>query len=187
MERPGLPMVSLALLLPAGSAGDPANAPGLASMTADMLDEGSGDRSAIELQEALARIGAELDTETGPDSVVLSLSLLDRFVPQGLGILSDIVVRPRLGAADFERVRTLRINRIRQLKDLPGVNAEAVFTSALYGTHPYGHLSIGSSASLSGMTADGVARFHRLQYDPSRATIVAVGAIEGASFARYAE
>ena len=187
VERPGLPMVSLALLLPAGSAGDPGNAPGLASMTADMLDEGSGERSAIEMQEALARIGAELDTETGSDSVVLSLSLLDRFVPQGLRLLSDIVVRPRLGAADFERVRTLRINRIRQLKDLPGVNAEAVFSSALYGTHPYGHLSIGSSASLSGMTADDVARFHRLQYDPSRATLVAVGAVDGAAVARYAD
>jgi len=185
--RRGLPMVSLALLLPAGSACDPAERPGLASMTADMLDEGSGDRSAIEMQEELARIGAELDTETGPDSVVLALSLLERFVPQGLRILSDIVVRPRLGEPDFERVRTLRANRIRQLRDLPGVNAEAVFTRALYGAHPYGHLSIGSSVSLAGMKPDDVTRFHRLQYDPSRATLVAVGAIDSAAVARYAQ
>ena len=187
VERRGLPMVSLALLLPAGSACDPAERAGLASLTADMLDEGSGERSAIEMQEELARIGAELDTETGPDSVVLSISLLERFVPQGLCILSDIVVRPRLGAPDFERVRTLRANRIRQLKDLPGVNAEAIFTRALYGAHPYGHLSIGSSASLSAMNADDVAGFHRAQYDPSRATLIAVGAMDGASVARYVE
>ena len=156
-------------------------------MTADMLDEGSGDRSAIEMQEELARIGAELDTETGPDSVVLAIPLLERFVPQGLRILSDIVVRPRLGAADFDRVRTLRANRIRQLKDLPGVNAEAVFTRALYGAHPYGHLSIGSSASLAGMSTGDVAAFHRTRYEPSRATLIAVGALDGASVARYAE
>ena len=186
VERRGLPMVSLALLLPAGSACDPAERPGLASMTADMLDEGSGDRSAIEMQEELARIGAELDTETGPDSVVLAISVLDRFVPLGLQLLSDIVVRPRLGAADFERVRTLRANRIRQLKDVPGVNAEAVFARALYGAHPYGHLSIGSSASLAGMDTSNVTGFHRLHYDPSRATLIAVGAIDGAAFARQA-
>ena len=101
-------MVSLVLVLPAGSALDPEDRPGLASLTADMLDEGSGDRSAIEMQEALARIGADSIPKPGPDSVVLSLSLLDRFVPLGLQLLSDIVVRPRLGAADFERVRTLR-------------------------------------------------------------------------------
>jgi zinc protease len=180
-------MVSLALLLPAGSALDPEDRPGLASMTADMLDEGSDHRTAIEMQEALARIGAELDTETGPDSVVLSLLLLERFVPQGLQLLADIVVRPRLGAPDFERVRTLRTNRIRQLRDVPGVNAEAVFARALYGTHPYGHLSIGSSASLAGMSVEEVAAFHRRQYDPSRATLIAVGAVESAAFAHCAD
>ena len=187
VERHGLPMVSLALLLPAGSALDPDGRPGLASMTADMLDEGSGDRSAIEMQEALARIGAELDTETGPDSVVLSLSLLERFVPQGLQLLSDIVVSPRLGAPDFERVRTLRANRIRQLRDVPGVNAEAVFARALYGPHPYGHLSIGSSASLARMDVGEVVGFHGDRYDPSRATLIAVGAMDSARFARHAE
>jgi predicted Zn-dependent peptidase len=187
VRRAGLPMVSLALVLPVGSALDPGSRPGLASLTADMLDEGSGDRSAIEMQEALARIGTELDTETGPDSVVLSLSLLDRFVPQGLQLLADIAVRPRLGDADFERVRTLRANRIRQLRDVPGVNAEAVFARALYGSHPYGHLSIGSSASLAAMDGRDVAGFHRLQYDPSRATLIAVGAIDSATFARQAE
>ena len=187
VERHGLPMVSLALLLPAGSALDPDERPGLASMTADMLDEGSGDRSAIEMQEALARIGAELDTETGPDSVVLSLSLLERFVPQGLQLLSDIVVSPRLGAPDFERVRTLRANRIRQLRDVPGVNAEAVFARALYGPHPYGHLPIGSGASLARMDVDEVGGFHGEQYNPSRATLIAVGAMDSARFARHAE
>lgn len=187
VERRGLPMVSLALVLPSGSAIDPETQPGLASMTADMLDEGSADRSAIEMQEALARIGTELETDAGHDSVVLSLSLLDRFVPQGLQILSDIVVRPRLAALDFERVRTLRTNRIRQLKDVPGVNAEAVFARALYGSRPYGHLSIGSSASLAAMAPTDVARFHLQQYVPSHATLIAVGAIDAPTFARQAE
>jgi predicted Zn-dependent peptidase len=187
VDRPGLPIVSIALLLPAGSALDPDEQPGLASMTADMLDEGSGDRSAIEMQEALARIGAELDTETGSDSVVLSLSLLERFVPRGLQLLADVVTRPRLDAPDFERVRTLRTNRIKQLRDVPGVNAESVFARAVYGTHPYGHLSIGSSVSLAGMTPGDVTGFHRLQYDPSRATLVAVGALQGDTFAGHAE
>ncbi|MGE5200282.1 MAG: M16 family metallopeptidase, partial [Rhodospirillaceae bacterium] len=127
VERRGLPMVSLALVLPAGSALDPDDRPGLASLTADMLDEGSGGRSAIEMQEALARIGAELDTELGPDSVVLSLSVLDRFVPEALRLLADIAAGPQLAEPDVERVRTLRTNRIRQMRDLPGVNAEAVF------------------------------------------------------------
>ncbi len=180
-------MVSLALVLPAGSALDPGDRPGLASLTADMLDEGSDTRSAIEMQEALARIGAELDTEAGPDSVVLSLSLLERFVPQGLRLLADIAVRPRLDPSDFDRVRTLRINRIRQLRDVPGVVADAVFLRELFGAHPYGHLTIGSGASLAEMHPGDVAGFHRLRYDPARAMLIGVGALDSAGFARDAE
>jgi zinc protease len=180
-------MVSLALVLPAGSASDPHHRPGLASLAADMLDEGSGDRSALEIQEALARIGTELDTDVGPDSVVLSLSLLDRFVPDALALLADIVVGPRLDPADLDRVRTLRLNRIRQLRDVPGVNAEVVFAREVYGSHPYGHLTIGTSGSLAEVTQADVAGFHRRHYVPARAVLVAAGAIEEETFARQAE
>jgi zinc protease len=184
VERRGLPVASVVLVLPVGAALDPDDKPGLAAMTADMLDEGSGDRSAIEMQESLARIGTELDTEVGPDALILSLTLLERFVPEGLGLLADITVRPRLDPADFDRVRTLRVNRLRQLRDVPGVNAELVFLQSLYGTRAYGHLPIGSSSSLARMQASDVVEFHRSAYDPARATLIGVGAIAPDGFAR---
>jgi predicted Zn-dependent peptidase len=187
VERRGLPLVSIALLLPAGSALDPPGQSGLAALTADMIDEGSGDRSAIQMQEAFARIGAELDTETGPDSVLLSLSVLERFVPEGLQLLADIAARPRLAGADVERVRTLRMNRLRQLKDIPGVNAEAVLLKAVYGPLAYGHLPIGSTTSLASLTREDVARFHLSRYDAAGATLIGVGATSPDAFARQAD
>ena len=66
-----VPVVALMLLVRRGAADDPPGKEGLAAMTADMLDEGSGDRSAIEMHEALARIGAQLDTDIGSDAAVL--------------------------------------------------------------------------------------------------------------------
>ena len=44
---------------------------GLAAVTADMLDEGSGALSAIEMHEALARIGAQLDIDIGSDATLV--------------------------------------------------------------------------------------------------------------------
>jgi zinc protease len=166
------------LLLPAGAALDPATTPGLAAITADMLDEGSGDRSAIEMQEALARIGTDLDTEAGPDAVVLSMTLVDRFLPDSLRLLADIVCRPRLGATDVTRVRDLRMNRLRQIKDAPGANAEAVFSRALYGAHAYGHLPIGTSASLERIGVADIRAFHASAYQPAHATMIVVGAAD---------
>lgn len=186
VERRGLPIVSLALVLPAGSAVDPPGRPGLASLAADMLDEGSGDRSAVGIQEALSRIGTELDTEVGPDSAVLSLSLLDRFLPDALRLLADIAVRPRLDRSDLERVRTLRLNRIRQLRDVPGVNAEIVFAREIFGAHPYGHLTIGTSAALGVMEQADVIAFHGRHFVPARGMLIAAGRLDVDTFTRHA-
>ncbi len=187
IERRGLPLVSLVLVVPAGSAADPPDAPGLAALTADMLDEGSGVRSAVEIHEALSRLGAELDTAIGPDAVELSLTVLDRFVPDALELLSDIVARPRLAEADLERVRALRAHRLQQLRSVPAACAEAVFLRAVFGDHAYGHWPSGSSAAVSAINRQDVAAFHAAHYDPARATLAAVGAAPADALARAVE
>jgi zinc protease len=58
VHHPQVPLVALTFLIRRGASSDPAGKDGLAAVTADMLDEGSGDRSAIEIHEGLARLGA---------------------------------------------------------------------------------------------------------------------------------
>jgi zinc protease len=175
VEHRGVPVVSFLLLLSRGSACDPAERTGLAALTADMLDEGSGDRSALDIEDALAGIGAQFETEVGSDATVLSLLTLPRFSAQALSLLSDIVTRPRLERADFERVRELRLNRLRQLRDLAPAVADLALARLLYGGHPYGRLPIGTLAGLESASLDDVAWFHGTVWQPSQATIVAAG------------
>ena len=78
-EHRDVPVLSCILLLSSGSAEDPPAREGLAALTADMLDEGSGSRSALDIEDALSRLGAQLDTEVGSDAAVLSLLTLSRF------------------------------------------------------------------------------------------------------------
>src|SRR5439155_859381 len=126
-------------------------------VTADMLDEGSGERSAIEMHEALARLGAQFDTDIGSDATVASVTVLSRFAERALALLSDIVARPAIRESDFTRVRQLRLHRLTQLRDMPGAVADRAFLKLLYGAHPYGHSPIGSETSLAAMSvaADG--------------------------------
>jgi predicted Zn-dependent peptidase len=79
---------------------------------------------------------------------------------------------------DFARIRQLRLDRLRQLRDLPPAVAERAFLRLLYGDHPYGHLAIGSDQSLRAVGIDDVRAFHRRAYRPGRATLVAVGALD---------
>ena len=83
VRHAAVPVVTSILLIRRGSASDPTGLEGLAAITLDMLDEGSGGRSAIEMHEALARLGAQFDTDIGADASALSVTTLSRFAGRG--------------------------------------------------------------------------------------------------------
>src|SRR5206468_8344334 len=93
VRHASVPVVTCILLLKSGSASDPPGKEGLAAISVDMLDEGSGHQSAIEMHEALARIGAHFDSEIGSDGAALSVTMLSRFVERGLAIVGDMIAR----------------------------------------------------------------------------------------------
>jgi zinc protease len=186
VHRPEVPVISTMLLIRRGSAGDPPGKEGLAAMTADMLDEGSGGRSAIDIHEALARIGAQFDTDIGSDATLVSLTTLSRAADRGIGLLADIVARPALMEADFARVRQLRLHRLAQLRDSPSAVAERTFVRLLYGSHPYGHTPVGHEQALASMNIDDVRAFHDIAIRPSVSTLVAVGDCEHVEIERMA-
>lgn len=172
-----IPVVTFALLILRGAAADPTDKPGLAATTADMLDEGSGERSALEMHEAIARLGAQLETDIAADAMVIGLTVLGRFADRALALLADTVVRPALREDDFGRVRQLRLNRLTQLRDIPGAVADRAFFKLLYGDQPYGHTPVGTEQALASMTVDDVRAFHGGAIRPSAAILIAVGAL----------
>jgi zinc protease len=175
VEHRDVPVLSFVLLSSAGSAEDPQGRQGLAAMTADMLDEGSGSRSALDIEDALSRLGAQMDTEVGSDAAVLSLLTLARHCDAALGLLADMVARPRLSDEDFERVKQLRLTRLSQLRDVPPVVADRLLTRLLYPSHPYGHLPLGLASTLKAVTPEDVRACHARAWHPSRLTLIAVG------------
>jgi predicted Zn-dependent peptidase len=175
IEHHEVPLITYFVLLPVGSSQDPPDHPGLAAITGDLLDEGSGDLDALAVHEALGRIGAHLDTEIGADATLLEMTTLEQHAPRALDLLASMIRAPRLEPRDFERVRELRLNRLTQLRDLPPAVADRVFTQLLYREHPYGHLPIGTEGSLRAMALDDVVEFHQRAYVPAHATVIAVG------------
>ncbi len=170
-----VPVVCAVLLVPCGTAADPGDRPGLAAFTADLLDEGSAGHSAIEVSEALARLGADLDVDVGPDAITMALTIMTRFLRPGLALLAEMATTPNLAEPDIDRVRKLRLERLRQLRDHAAAVADRAFMRLLYRDHPYGHLGLGSETALDTTTADDIREFHRGAFVPEGATVVIVG------------
>ena len=182
-----VPVVSFVLLVARGASADPVGKDGLAAITADMLDEGSGDRSAIQIHEALGRLGAQFDTDIGADATALSVTALSRVADRTLELMADVVARPSLRENDFERVRQLRLHRLKQMRDSASAVADRAFLRLLYGDDPYGHTPIGDEASLTALTIDDVRAFHARAIAPGAATLLAVGDCTHDEIVRHAE
>jgi predicted Zn-dependent peptidase len=170
-----MPVVSMVVQVDAGVVADPGGREGLAAVVADMLDEGTGNLSAIEVSEAFARIGAEYDVDVGPDVTSFGLTTLARYAERGALLLADLLIRPSLREDDFDRVRQLRLDRLSQVRDSPSAVAERVFLRLMYGEHAYGHLAIGNAAALRELRLGEVADFHAALFQPSRAVVVVAG------------
>ena len=186
VRHPVVPVVTCLLLLRSGSGSDPVGKDGLSALTIDMLDEGSGDRSAIDMHEALARLGAQFDGDISSDAAVLTVTMLSRFTERGLAVIAEMAARPRLAEDDFARVRQLRVHRLTQMLDMPGTVADRAFVKLLYGDHPYGHMPMGGEPSLTRLTVDDVRAFHAGAIGPSVATLVVVGDCEHGDILRIA-
>ena len=172
-----LPVVSATLVTRGGTSDDPASRPGLASFTANMLDEGAGGKSALELANAMNLLGASLSTGAGWDAAQVDLYVLRKNLPQALGLMADVVVRPDFPAKEVARIRDERLTNLARAKDEPTAIAANAYQSLVYGaSHPYGRFA--TAEATRGIDRAQLASFHRSFYRPALATLVLVGDVD---------
>jgi zinc protease len=177
-ENRNAPLVSLRALVRSGSDHDTVRTAGLASLTAEMLDEGAGDRDAIRIAEDVGTLGGSLGTGSDWDASYISLDVLSRNVGPSVSIFADVTARPTLPPEDLERVRAERLNDILQQRNEPGAIAGKRFANLLYGTGAYGNSVSGNPESVSRITVDDVRSFYEQHYLPNNSSVVVSGDID---------
>lgn len=184
VEHRELPLVQVTLTLAGGGRLD-RDLPGLASFTANLLDEGAGARDANALQSELAYLGASLSTSASWDVMTISLKVARRNLEPALDLMADVVLRPTFAAAEVRRQRDLRLAALLQQKDQPGSLASLAFSQTLFPQgHPYRESLGGDSASTAKLDSATVRAFHAGSVRPGRATFYVVGDLAAADAQR---
>ncbi len=177
-ERHSVPVVNLALLVDAGYASDKGGLLGASSLAMAMLDEGTAKRTALQISDELAMLGATLGTGSGLDTSSVSLSALKDKLDAALDIFADVVLNPSFPPADFERLQKIQMAQIAQEKDSPIYMALRVLPGLIYGPgHPYGSpfTGTGTEATVSKLTRDDLVKFHKSWFRPGNATLIVAG------------
>jgi zinc protease len=188
VEQHQLPVLSASVVILRGSEANSPKLPGLAAFTAGMLDEGTTQRSAPQLADDAAQLGAELHSGSTSDSTAVSIGVLRKDADAAFDLLADVVQRPAFAPAEIERQRSQRQTALLQQRDNPSALAARVFNRALYGSnHPYGYVELGTAASLKSISRDDLHRFWQTGYTPGNAALVVSGDITLAALRIFAE
>ncbi len=183
-----LPLVDVTLAVRTGAESDPANRAGLATLTANLLDEGTRTRTALQIAEQAALLGASLRTNAGWDATTISLHGTTAALDSALALMADVALAPSFPTADLERLRAERLTSLVQLRDRGPAIADRIFNEVVYGPrHPYGRAAVGTEATTRAITQGDIQRFFGQHYRPNNAVLIAVGDIEPDDFVRRAE
>jgi predicted Zn-dependent peptidase len=176
VEQHELPLLDLFVVVRSGAEADPKGKGGLATLTANMLDEGAGGRSSLQIAEQISYLGIALSTGAGWDQSRVSLHAPIAQLDSALALAADVTLHPTFPANELERLRKERLTQLLQLKDRGPAIADAAYAFVLYGAdHPYGHALLGDEASVAALGGDDIASYYKTYYRPSNSTIVVVG------------
>ncbi|MGH9782707.1 MAG: M16 family metallopeptidase, partial [Terriglobia bacterium] len=172
----GMPLAAARVVTRTGSDSNPLDKPGLASFTAAMLDQGTATRTALEIADQAAQLGATLETDSTMDSVSVSVRAMKRNFAAALRLLADVALRPSFPPEEIERQRASRLASLLQRRENPSQVADQVISAVLYGPqHPYGYAEIGTEASIQAVEQAGLRAFWKKTLAPNNAALVVAG------------
>ena len=174
------PSVSVRLLIRAGAAQDPKDKHGMAMLTATLLDQGAGNRSAEQIADTIDFVGGALGTGAGSDLSFVNAVVMKDSYDLALELMADIVQRPTFAPEEVERQRQQALSALKVSADDPDAVAGQVIDRLIYGFHPYGLPGGGTVASLASLTRADFLDYHKKYFVPNNALIAVVGDIGAA-------
>jgi zinc protease len=175
VEEHALPVLTAELVSRAGSENTVAAEAGLATLTSEIMSDGTQSRSLEKLSQDEERIGARVTVTSGMDYGAAAMSLLTYHADQGLDILADIAQHPAFRTEDVERRRKQRLVRISQETDNVQSMAMRVGPRLVFGESPYGISANGTADTVQGLTAADISSFYADHYGPNDSVLVFAG------------
>ncbi len=181
-------MVAANLVFNMGSGANPPEKPGLASFTANMLQQGTETRNAIQIADEAAMLGTALSSGASMDASSVSASSLTKNFAGVLDLMSDIVLHPTFPPDEVERRRASRLAAFTDERSDPETIVGRTSVSALFGSrNSFGYDNSGTEASIKAMTREDMMNFWKANYVPNNAALVVSGNIPADELKALAE
>ena len=176
-QSPGLPLAAGTLLLRTGSSYECPDQAGLASLTAELLLQGTRQRSSQKLAEEMESVGASLGIQTSEDYTdighIAPVSHLGRI----LEMMAEMLTEPAFAPAEIQKERTHTLAALKSRQDAIFNSAYDTLNQEMYGAHPYGRPVDGRPETVRRFTRQDIQNWHRTEMGPERAVLAMISSL----------
>ena len=173
--RRNTPIISLCLLISAGEIYSPKDLPGLATITARLLDNGTDFISSERLKEEIEYIGGRFSVKTEADYSIVYFSFLEEYINEALDILKKIVVEPSFPQREVvKEMRELFFELKKRKSSANFLGRERLFKVLFPENHPY-HNFFPKTDSLRKINRKKILEFYKTYYRPNNSYLIIIG------------
>ena len=173
-----LPLITMSLTIDGGILQDDISLPGVASMVAAVMPQGTRNKTPEELEEETELLGSAINLSAGREELYFNISTLSRNFDKTISLLKEIILEPRWDSTEFVLAKTRTRNRIIQSEADPSRVAGLAFNKLIYGAdHIFGYNSMGTRESIEKMTLDHLRDWYVNNTSPTAASIHIAGNI----------
>ncbi|NOI66156.1 pitrilysin family protein [Vibrio sp. 99-8-1] len=178
------PTVLIDIQLPAGSRYVSPGKEGLANLTAELIQEGTTERSVEQIQAELDTLGSSISFAAGNYTTTITISALEAKLQPTLKIVEEMLFSPAFKQDDFQRLKKQALEGLVYEHQKPSWLASQATRQVLFANTVYGYSNDGTIDSISSLTLQDVKDFYASNYTPLGAQVVVVGDISKPSLAR---
>src|SRR5262249_19510430 len=153
VQEPSVPLIAMEFAFRGGSSQDPVDKPGVASLVASPIDEGSENLDSRAFHQRLESKAIELSFSATRDYFSGSLKTLTENKDEAFDLMRASLAHPRLDAPDLERMRNQTLSLLRRESTSPNEMASKRWWETAFAGHPYGRPVRGTFESVARITA----------------------------------
>ncbi len=168
--------VALGFWIGTGSAMESEDQAGLSHLLEHMLFRGTESHRSEEIDQIFDAMGAEINAGTDREATSLFTRVLDGHLPRALGVMGEMIWKPRF--EDLAAEREVVLEEIAMYEDDPQDRVFDVLGEAVFGEHPLGRAVIGRADVVGAVEVEGLRSFHRERYLPGRIVVAAAGSVD---------
>jgi len=175
-----IPKAAISLAVDAGQINEGTARTGVASLTTDLMKEGTETLTAQQVAEAAARMGSTLEIHASQDQTKLGIDVLQEFAPDAVKLLANVAQHPRLPQSEIDRLKNDALRQIALQNSQPQTIALVKFRKILYGDHPYA-IVVPTEADIKKLTLQDVKDFYTGNFGAQRAHLYVAGKFDAAA------